>query len=406
MFTRQFFDLLLDLNENWKVSSVDADYKKEEVYIDIEYIGKKAEHPDNMDMLSIYDHAPERKWRHLDIMQYKTYISCRLPRVKGQDGKVKTIRPPWASKHERHTFLFERLAINILLATKNQTKTAELLRCGFNVVNRIMHLSTQRGLSRRDYDSHNFDHLSIDEKSFKKGHKYVSVLSSPKAGCVIDLVEGRTKESVKTLFDNTLSKRQQDSVQTMSMDMWKAYISVTKEQMPNAEIVHDRFHLIKYLNEAIDKVRRREVKNQDELRDSRYALLKNKANLTEKQRLKFEAITNANYEVSKAWQVRENFKDIFNTETNNVLYLFTNWANNAINKQIKEVSKIVQMFTDHLKGVVNALAYSFNNAMAERLNGKIQEIKTSGRGYRSFQNFRSAILFFHGGLNLYPLKSQ
>jgi transposase len=79
---------------------------------------------------------------------------------------------------------------------------------------------------------------------------------------------------------------------------------------------------------------------------------------------------------------------------------------NALNKQIKEVSKIVDIFKDHLKGVINALAYSFNNAMTERLNGKIQEVKTSGRGYRSFQNFRSAILFFHGDLNLHPLKSQ
>ena len=60
------------------------------------------------------------------------------------------------------------------------------------------------------------------------------------------------------------------------------------------------------------------------------------------------------------------------------------------------------MFNNHIRGVINALTTSFSNAMAERLNGKIQEIKTAGRGYRTFQNFRNAILFFHGGLNLYP----
>src|SRR5699024_8929828 len=188
------------------------------------YVGKKEGHPDSKEMLSIYDHAPERKWRHLDTMQYKTYICCRLPRVKDKEGKVKTVTPPWASKHERHTFLFEQLAIDLLLATKNQTKTAEILRCGFNVINRIMYVSTERGLSRRDYKSHKFDHLSIDEKSFKSGHQYVSVLSSPKAGCVTDVAEGRTKESVRTLLDSALSKEQQESVQTISMDMWKAFI--------------------------------------------------------------------------------------------------------------------------------------------------------------------------------------
>ncbi|MBZ0099477.1 MAG: ISL3 family transposase, partial [Taibaiella sp.] len=359
-----------------------------------------------MEECPIYDHAPERKWRHLDTLQYKTYICCGLPRVKDREGKAKTIVPPWASKHERHTYLFEQLAIDVLLATKNQTQTANLLRCGFNVVNRIMHLCTERGMSRRDYGEHQFDHLSIDEKSFKKGHQYVSVLSSPKAGCVMDVAEGRTKESVKALLDSALSEEQQASVKTMSMDMWKAFISVTKEKMPNAEIVHDRFHLIKYLNEAIDKVRRREVKIHEELRNSRYALLKNKDNLTEKQRLKFEAIEGANYEVGRAWHVRESFKDLYALESEkpNAFILFTRWAQNALNKKIKEVSKVVEMFQNHLSGVVNALVSGFNNAMAERLNGKIQEVKLSGRGYRTFKNFRSAILFFHGGLDLYPLK--
>src|SRR5699024_11171113 len=249
--------------------------KQEEVYIKIKYIGKYAEDPVNKDLCSIYDHAPERKWRHLDTMQYKTFIFCKLPRIKNKEGKVKTVTPPWASKHERYTYLFERLAIDILQATKNQTKTAELLRCGFNVINRIIHTSTERGLSRRNIKDGVFDHLSIDEKAFKRGHQYVSVLSSPKSGCVLDLVEGRTKASVRELFDSILSPEQQKQVKTMSVDMWKAFISITKEKMPNAEIVHDRFHLVKYLNEAIDKVRRREVRTQEELKNSRYALLKN-----------------------------------------------------------------------------------------------------------------------------------
>jgi transposase len=280
------------------------------------------------------------------------------------------------------------------------------MRCGFNVINRVIHASTTRGLLRRDYASFKFKHLSIDEKSFRKGHQYVSVLSHPASGCVMDIVEGRTKEATKNLLDSTLTKEQQEAVQTISMDMWKAYIYTTKEKLPNAEIVHDRFHLVKYLNGAIDKVRRREVKTQDELKDSRYALLKNKANLTEKQRLKFEAIQKANYEVGKAWQVRENFRDMIFKETKkeNSFMLFMKWARDATNKKIKEVDKVVNMFQDHLGGVVNALIYTFNNAMAERLNGKIQELKSVGRGYRTFKNFRSAVLFFHGGLSIYPLK--
>ncbi|MDY0349502.1 MAG: transposase [Tenuifilaceae bacterium] len=84
--------------------------------------------------------------------------------------------------------------------------------------------------------------------------------------------------------------------------------------------------------------------------------------------------------------------------------LFVNWAQDSFMHGIKEVNKVILMFLSHSKGVINALISNLNNAMAERLNGKIQEVKLIGRGYRVFENFRSAILFFHGGLNLYPQK--
>lgn len=404
MFTESFFNILLDLDEGWVVNQVSTDIKKEEVYLKVVCKLNEFEDPETGKMCKVYDHAPERRWRHLDTMQYKTYISCMLPRVKLPTGKIKTINPGWASGHERHTFLFEHAVIDLLHATKNQTRTAKLMRCGFNVVNRIIHLSTKRGMERRKLDSIVFEHLSIDEKSFKKGHQYVTVLSHPASGCILEVEKDRTKDACKTLVEKSLTQNQRNNIQTVSMDMWKAFISTSKEVFPNAQIVHDRFHLVKYLNEAIDKVRRREVKQHQELKDSRYALLKNPENLTEKQRIKFEAIKDANYQVSRAWQVRENFKDMFSSAQSEGFPLYMKWVSDAISKNIKEITKVVDMFNNHIIGVVNALVSNFNNAMAERLNGKIQELKTVGRGYRTFENFRSAILFFHGGLNLYPLK--
>lgn len=403
MFSEQFFDLLLDFGDDWKVETVKVDLLSEEVDILVSYVGSKAECPDTMEMCSIYDHRESRRWRHLDVMQFKTYISCKVPRVKSSKG-VRTIALPWADSFERHTYLFEHSVIDLLKATKNQTQTAKLLRCGFNVVNRIIHCSVDRGMERRDKDVA-FTNLSIDEKSFRKGHQYVTVLSSPLAGCVIDIAEGRDKKATKALLNSVISPSNREAVQTVSMDMWKAYLSSVEEVLPNAEVVHDRFHLVKYLNEAIDKVRRREVKKQEALKNSRFVLLKNKANLTDKQQIIFEHIQAANYEVSKVWRAREDFKDIFGSQTlEEAFRLFIKWGASVLRTNCKELIKVVKMFNNHLKGVINALVSSFSNAMAERLNGKIQEIKTTARGYRTFKNFRSAILFFHGGLNLYPQK--
>tara|TARA_R110002072_G_C7868386_1_gene527045 strand:+ start:46 stop:1257 length:1212 start_codon:yes stop_codon:yes gene_type:complete len=403
MFSEQFFDLLLDFGDDWKVDDVKVNFKIAEVDIFVSYIGTKADCPESMEPCGIYDHRDNRRWRHLDTMQFKTFINCKVPRVKSSVG-VKTISVPWADNYERHSYLFESLAIDLLKATKNQTQTAKLLRCGFNVVNRIIHLSVKRGMAKRPKDAA-FTNLSLDEKSFKKGHKYVSVLSSPLGGVIIDVVEGRDKKATKELLEKVIAPEHRDSVKTVSVDMWKAYLTSVEEVLPNAKIVHDRFHLIKYLNEAIDKVRRREVKHHEGLKNSRFVLLKNKMNLTDKQQIIFEHIQASNYEVSRAWRVRENFKDIFGTASiNEAFSLFIKWSASVLNTNIKELIKVAKMFNNHLKGVCNALTTSFSNAMAERLNGKIQEIKTVGRGYRTFMNFRSAILFFHGGLNLYPHK--
>ena len=185
--------------------------------------------------------------------------------------------------------------------------------------------------------------------------------------------------------------------------MWKAFNTTVDEVLPKAKKVHDRFHLIKYLNEAIDKVRRREVKKNDVLVNSRYSFLKNTSNLTKNQYYKFEEVLRLNTSVGYVWGLKESFKSLFGCKDyQEAINRFSDWNSFVIWEAIPELTKVANMFSNHIKGVCNALVESVSNAMAERLNGKIQIIKTIGRGYRKFKNFRSAILFFNGGLNLYP----
>lgn len=404
--TNDFFNLISDFGDDWVITKVEADHKKKEAYIYLKYSNAKYYDPETEEEVALYDHSKERIWRHLDIWDYSTYIVSKVPRVSCRDGGVKQIKLGWSGSHNRHTYSFEIRVIDTLLATKNQTKTSELMRCSFRLVNRIIHQCTERGMQRRSTKKHKFEHISIDEKSFKKGHHYVTVISHPRSGCVIDVGENRDGKSVENLFSRVFASEQLKEILTVSMDMWKAYINSVRKCMPNSEIVHDRFHLVKYLNEAIDKVRKREVKENDTLINSRYALLKNEENRTDKQQVIFDTIISTNLEVAKAYHAKESFKSLFDLHNSDEMAKsnLVKWATNFFTYNIKEVNKVILRILSHSKGVINALISKFNNAMAERLNGKIQEIKLHGRGYRKFQNFRSVILFFHGGLNLYPLK--
>ncbi len=345
---------------------------------------------------TLYDHRKERSWRHLDLLQFQCFIHCRIPRGKFSVG-VRTIHVPWADLSRRVTYEFERWTIDLLKSTKNQTKTAALLRCGFDVVNRIMHHSVSRGMERRKLGE--IHHVSLDEKSYKHRRKFMTVLADGEDGIVLDVVRGRDLESTKTVLERTLGER----LETVTMDMWKAYISVVKALLPKATLIHDRFHLIWYLNKAIDQVRRREAKNNEELKHSRFALLKNEDKRTEKQDEVFKIIQTANFQVSIAWRLREEFKSIFGGDSySGSNTYFDLWLKSLKKESVKEVTKVAEMFERHYEGVCNALCHQQSNGKAERINGKIQEIKTVSRGYRKFENFRSAVLFFCGGLDIYP----
>ena len=296
--------------------------------------------------------------------------------------------------------------IEVLQSTKSQTRTAKQLRLSFDQVHRVMHRAVERGLQRRD-KTEIYQHLSIDEKSIHKGHEYISILTEESSGIVLEVVEGRSKSSVDKLCQSALTEEQRGEVKTICTDMWDAYIYGAKKYFPNALHCHDNFHLVGYLNKAMDKVRRREVKHQEALKKSKYLFLKDQLNLTEKQRIAFDAIKDCNYETSRAWRVKENFRDIqFRQTREEAFIIYYRWKMDAKKTNIKEISDVVEMFDRHEQGIINAIQTGSNNARAERINGSIQELKTIGRGYSKPENFRIAILFFHGFLDLFPQNSQ
>ena len=186
----------LNLDSCWSIDDVKTNVEQERVDIYISHSGKDLVSPETGESGTLYDHRKEREWRHLDLFNWKCFIHCRIPRVQTPKGP-KTISIPWADPSSRFTYGYECFAIHLLKATKNQTKTAEMLRCGINQVHRIMHRAVARGESRRSLAD--VRHISIDEKALKRGHTYATVVSDSDLGVVLDVGEGRTKEGTIAL---------------------------------------------------------------------------------------------------------------------------------------------------------------------------------------------------------------
>ena len=391
---------LFGFGPEWTIVRLTVDAKLLRIDIYIVHSGKNLVCPETGEAGTLYDHREERTWRHRNISGCMCYVHCRVPRVETSSG-IKTIEVPWASRSSRVTYAFECIVVEVLKETKNQTKTAELLNCSFNQIHRIMHRCVARGMARRTLAD--ILHVSIDEKALKRGHVYATVVCDSTRGIVLDVGLGRTKKGTIELL-LLIFAGISDKVETITADMWRAFRGAVEVVFPKAALIHDRFHLIKYLNDALNKVRRREVKQHPkELKGSRFALLKNEENRTESQEEIFQVIQEANLEVSVAWRLREDFKAIFNCTSYAEAEKDVNlWIDSVEKTGMKEVIKVAKMFKEHFTGVCNALCHPQSNAQAERMNGKIQEIKSIGRGFRRFENFRVAILFFCGGLDLYP----
>ena len=199
-------------------------------------------------------------------MQFETIIKTRIPRANCSSCGVKTITVPWAGKHSRFTLLFEAFAIEVLKSSASIASACKLLKLDWSAADRIMIRAVERGLARRSDEP--VEKLGIDEKSFRSGHRYVSTLNDLAAGRVIEVVEGRDEESASKLFES-LTSAQREKVEAIALDMWRAFINASKKSCPDADLVHDKFHVSKHLGEAVNAVRKAEVKKLRAVGDTR-----------------------------------------------------------------------------------------------------------------------------------------
>ncbi len=199
----------------------------------------------------------ERSWRHLDTCQFETRIVAKVPRLKYSSGRVEDASVPWAERYSRITLMVEAFVLRLLQAAANVSRVTALVKLDWHTVNEVMRRSVERGLARCAEEP--VAHLGLDEKSFARGHNYASVLTDIDRSRVLEVTPGRKLEDAVTVL-SSLSPKQRAGVRAIAMDMWPAYMSAARAVLELADIAHDKLHVSKYLNDAVDQVRRGEHK--------------------------------------------------------------------------------------------------------------------------------------------------
>jgi transposase len=403
---RSFFQNLLELKEPWRVVGVTLKEEERSVEIEVEWPDSyKVPCVDCGRACGVYDHAGVRWWRHLDTMNRTTRICCRVPRSNCPEHGVKTLEVPWASARSRFTVEFEKQTIDLLLLARSQSQAARYLELSWHQVHDVQAAAVERGLGRRDLDD--IERVGLDEKSFGRGHHYGTVLSDLDNSRVLEVVEHREQASAERALC-ALPRAQLDKIKVVALDMWPAFMGAAAVSVPQADLVHDRFHVVKHLNDAVDTVRKQEhaelsSSSQDWLTGRKYLFLKNPDSWKEDEKQCFKELRKKDLKVTKAWGVRETFQSfwLFTSKTAARAF-FRRWLKDARACDLTPVTKVAAMLEKHLPGLLNYVTHRVTNAVTEGFNSKIQMIKSCARGFRTFENYRIAILFHCGKLELHP----
>lgn len=395
----EFIDFLgemLGITKDFAVTKIKKNEFEKTINIHIEYLPNT--YSKNGKEYAIYDRTPTRKWQHLNWFEYKCYLIGSLPRYIDEGGKPKVIDINFAPPQKGYTHLFAREIIYALKKVRVQSTVANLFNTTDYIVRSIMESAVENGLKTRGLVK-GFKNISLDEKAYTKGHHYATILIDSDTNTVLDMVDGRKEDDTQKLFINVSGEAKQPQLNRVNMDMWKPFMNTIKSIAPQATIVHDKFHLFKMLSEAIDKTRKKEVKDHPQLKGQKYTVLKNTSNRTETQQAIFEQLIKDNLKTSQAWLIRENFKEVF-TDKQNVESNYKKWKENALTFSINAVNKVIATFDRHLKGIINAITTNSSSAKHENKNGAIQSVIAKARGFRNFERFRINTLFYFGKLNL------
>jgi transposase len=415
MTPEKLFHELLGLGLNWEVCESRFERESGTVFLEIRETPRLWESvrcPKDTGLVSSYDHTEVLTWRHLNVFQHRCEITCRLPRGKcRQCGHVFRVRPPWEGLSTHFTKEFEAFAL-LLMREMPMSQVGELVGETDTRLWRMLFRQVAAAYAEADFSQ--VVCVGVDEMSVRKGQEYISVFADLVGRRVLFATEGRDQETWSQ-FVEALEKHNghRHGLTQASMDMSAAYQKGVAENCRNAQVVFDKFHVIKNANEAVDKVRRAEVRLGgpgvwEALHKSQWLWRKNPENLSAQEQARLARIKDKNLGTAKAYQMRLVLQDIYRSAHEGIArHRFKVWcrwvrwvARFHKASLFASMVKLAHMVQNHLAGILAHWKSGLTNAFMEGLNSVFSATKRKARGYRSTTRLITMLYFVAGKLRL------
>lgn len=325
---------------------------------------------------AVYDRRV-RRWRHLDVAGARLELEAVVRRVDCRGcGRVRTEQVPWAQPGARHTAAFER---HVLWCARRMDKTAvaKLMRIAWGTVDAM--IARAAGAPERLARLDGLRRIGVDEISFKRGHRYLTVVVDHDTGDVVWAAEGKTADTLAGFYD-ALGAERCARLEAVSMDLGAPYRVATRRAAPHARICADPFHLLKLISEVVDLVRRRTLKH---LKDPhlRWALLKRPDRLNEHQQQLLDQLTVDETDAWRAWSFREQFRTLLHAPPTVAAARLDEWLDTADNSCVAPIRNLARRMRRHRDLIINTIQLRLSNGRLEGTNSKIRMLNHRGYGH-------------------------
>ena len=396
----RLFEAALGITPPWLVAGVRFDEASRVLTVGIDFAsGSRFALPDLAGEHPVHD-TVTKSYRHLNFFQHECVLEVRTPRVRLPDGSVHLVRPPFAGKLSGFTLLFEAL---VLMLAPQMPFAAVARIAGISAYRVLAICRRYVTLALEAADLSPVKALAIDETSRARGHDYITLAADAIERRVLAVAEGREAGAIAAVAAELAEHGcPPEQVESVSIDMSPAFIKGCTEQLPNARITFDKFHVIWHANAAVDKTRRVEQRTDKSLKGMRWSLLKDRASLRPEAAADLDALIArmTTVRTARAWVYKEQLREILGRKQVNVVRaMLRHWCSCVMRSKVEPMKEVAALVRRHLEGIVAWAQIRQTNGFLEALNGLFQAAKRRARGFTRFETSKTVIFLIAGKLD-------